>query len=345
VLASGAVGFSHYAMYLFPAMTAWQWKALAMGASLISMLLIYRRIDRVGRWGLLFGGIVLLAAAWIVGEGVLHARLGNVSLPSGAFRLSGGFWLGLGSATTYAMYDYMGYQNVCGIGGEVVRPEVTIPRSVIVSILTVGALYLAINATIIGVMPWREAMASQFVVSEFIARLHDARAASVMTVLILVTVMAGLFGGMLGASRIPYAAAADGRFFRIFARLHPTGHFPSFSVLFIGVSTALCSLLELDALITAFMVVYIVIGAIPTVLAVVALRRNRPELRRPFRMWLYPLPIVLACGGWFYIVATSGLRYVLTGLGLLALGVAAYLWRASRSAEWPFGREPARDRP
>jgi amino acid transporter len=335
-LASGAVGFSHYATFLYPAMTPWQSKGLAVGVCLLSMMLIYRRIDSVGRWGIAFGFIVLVVAAWIIGEGVLHARLDRIALPPDAWRLSHGFWLGLGSATLYAMYDYAGYNNVCNVAEEVVRPETTIPRSIVVAVLAVGALYLAMNVTIISVMPWREAMRSQYVVSDFIAQLHQGRAASVMTVLILVTILAGLFGGMLGASRIPYAAAADGRFFRIFARLHPTGRFPSFSVLFIGVASAICCLLELNALITALMVVYIIIGAIPMVAAATTLRRSRPDIQRPFQMWLYPLPSLVACAGWIYIVATSGLVYILAGLGLLAVGIGAYLWRSKRATEWPF---------
>jgi amino acid transporter len=179
-------------------------------------------------------------------------------------------------------------------------------------------------------------MSSQFVVSDFIALLHPGRAASVMTALILVTTLAGLFAGMLGASRIPYAAAADGRFFRAFARLHPTGRFPSFSVLFVGISSALCCLLELNALITALMVVYIIIGAVPMAGAVTALRARRPDIRQPFRMWLYPVPSLIALTGWTYIVATSGVIYVVAGLGLLAIGVATYLWGARRAEEWPF---------
>jgi amino acid transporter len=103
VFASGAVGFAHYAMFLYPVMTAWQVKTLAIGVCLLSMMIIYRRIDSVGRWGIAFGLVVLVVAAWIIGEGVLNARLERLSLPPDAWRLSRGFWFGLGSATLYAM--------------------------------------------------------------------------------------------------------------------------------------------------------------------------------------------------------------------------------------------------
>jgi amino acid transporter len=325
-------------MFLFPAMTPWQAKALAIVVCLASTALIYRRIDRVGRWGTAFGLVVLVVAAWIIGEGILHARVDRLAVPAGAWHLTRAFWIGLGGATLYAMYDFAGYNNVCNIGGEVVRPEATIPRSVVLAVIGVAALYMAMNFTIIGVLPWQEAMKSQYVVSDFIARLHTGPAAAVMTVLILVTALASLFGGMLGASRIPYAAAADGRFFSAFARVHPTGHFPSFSVLFIGIASAACCLLELDALIKGLMVVYVIIGAIPVLAAATRLRRTRPDIARPYRMWLYPIPGIIAGAGWIYIVATSGLAYILAGIGLLALGIAGYMWRAKRVAEWPFAQ-------
>jgi len=141
---------------------------------------------------------------------------------------------------------------------------------------------------------------------------------------------------MLTFSRVPYAAASDGRFFRIFARVHPTGHFPSFSVLYIGAASAICCLLTLDALINTVTVLYLMIAAVPMVPAVTALRRRRPDIARPFRMWLYPLPSVIAMSGWIFIIATSGWKYIGLGAGVIAAGIAAYLWRARAAREWPF---------
>jgi amino acid transporter len=335
-LASGAVGFSQYAMFLYPSMTAWQARALAMIVSLLSMMFAYRRIDSVGRWSLVFGLVVVGAAGWIIGEGMLNAHPDLVAIPSGAWDLSRRFWLGFGTATLYAMYTYAGYNTVCNVGDEVIRPEATIPRSIVASILIVGALYVAMNVSIISVMPWQEAMRSKYIASDLIARLHPGIAASVMTVLILIITMAGLFAGMLGASRIPYAAAVDGRFFKVFARLHPTRSFPSFAVLFIGLSSAICCLLEFDALVTAIVVISVMIGSFPVLAAVVIVHLRRPDIRLPFRMWLYPVPVLIALTGWTAVVAASGLAYFVIGLGLLGLGIGAYLWRAKQAAEWPF---------
>jgi amino acid transporter len=156
-----------------------------------------------------------------------------------------------------------------------------------------------------------------------------------MTVLILITSLASVFANMLGISRVPYAAAAQGRFFSVFARLHPDG-FPAWSIRFIGITSALLCLLGLDTLIRIVTVSWVVVGSLAVVGAPVALRAARPDIRRPFRMWLYPIPVLIALAGWMFIVLTSGIEYILISLLLLAGGVGAYLWRAKRMAEWPF---------
>jgi amino acid transporter len=335
LMASGAVGFAHYAAYLYPAMTVWQTKLLAVSVCLVSMLLIHRRIDGAGRWSIALGAVVLVAALWIVGEGVLHARVNLITFPPGAWHLSREFFVGLGGATLYAVYDYGGYNTVCSVGGEVVRPEVTIPRAIIVAIVVVAALYVSMNLTIIGVMPWQQAMQSTYVVSDFIEGLHGRAAASLMTLLILITSLASVFANMLGISRVPYAAAAQGRFFRVFARLHPDG-FPSWSVRFTGITSALLCLLGLDALIRIVTVSWVVVGSLAVAGAPMALRAARPDIRRPFRMVLYPIPVLIALAGWVFIVLTSGVEYIVISFLLLVAGVGAYLWRAKRLAEWPF---------
>jgi amino acid transporter len=335
MMASGAVGFAHYLQYLVPSLGPWQMKGVAALACLISAALVYRRIDRVGRWGTFFGALVLAAILWVILEGLLHGRLAAMRVPPDAWQITPSFWAGFGTATLYSVYDYLGYNNICSYAGEVQRPAVTIPRSILLSVVIVAALYLAMNVSIISAMPWQDAARSQYVVSEFIARLRPGAAATVMTWLILVTIFAAIFAAMCATARIPYAAAVDGHFFAAFGRLHPIGRFPSFSVAFIGAASALASLLELDALITALMAIYVVIGALPIIGAVTALRR-RTDVVRPFSMRGYPLPGLVAAAGWIAILVTSGLAYIAAGVGLLAVGVASYLWRARRTAEWPY---------
>jgi amino acid transporter len=336
VLASGATGLAHYASFFLTSMAAWESKGLAMAACVAATAFIYRRIDAIGRWSVALGVLTLGATAWIVAGGVTHGSFAVISFPPGAWQISRGFWLGLGGATLYAAYDYMGYNTICGVGGEVVRPETTIPRSILTSVVIVCAVYVAMNVSIISVVPWRDAVQSPFIASDFIARIHGPRSALAMTILVLIIALASLYANMLTFSRVPFAAASDGRFFRVFARVHPTGHFPSFAVVYMGAASALCCLFDLDALINTVMVLYLLIAAVPTVTAVMALRRVRPAMPRPFRMWLYPVPSLIALAGWIFIIATSGWVYIASGFGVVAIGIAAYLVRAHNVKDWPF---------
>src|SRR5262249_20258188 len=223
VMASGATGFAHYAGFFLPSITVWQSKALAMTGCALATALIYRRIDRIGRWSGGLGLLTLAAGAWIVAGGVMHGSMQAISVPADAWTLSRAFWLGLGGATLYAAYDYMGYNTICGVGGEVVRPGRTIPRSILIAIALVCALYFTMNLSIISVVPWRDAVQSTFIASDFIARVHGPRFASAMTILILIIALSSLYANLLTFSRVPFAAASYARFFRVSTRVRPPG--------------------------------------------------------------------------------------------------------------------------
>jgi amino acid transporter len=338
-IGSGAVGFAQYAKFLVKDMSPAVEKLLAIGICLLITALLYRDIRAVARLSVLMWVVVLATVGWITIAGLLNFNPRTVlDFPPRAFTASPAFFFGLGGATLIAMYDYGGYNNVCFFAGEVRSPEKVIPRSILLSVVAVAALYLTMNVTIIGVVPWREAVRSTSIVSDFIQRLYGPTAAVVATVLVLWTTLASVFAVLLGYSRVPYAAAVDGRFFRAFARLHPEKNFPSFSVLFIGISAAVSCLLNLDVLINALIVIQVLIQFMAQVFAVTLIRRNRPDIVRPFRMPLYPVTSAVAFLGWLYILIASGTAYIVTGFALLAVGVAAYLWRARRAGEWPFDR-------
>jgi amino acid transporter len=83
-------------------------------------------------------------------------------------------------------------------------------------------------------------------------------------------------------------------------------------------------------------VIQVLIQFIAQVVAVTLIRRNRPDIARPFQMPWYPLTSAVALLGWLYILIASGRFYILAGIGLLAFGVLAYFWRARLVQEWPF---------
>lgn len=338
-IGAGAVGFAQYTQFLWPGMTMWEGKAVGAAVCLLITYLLYRDIRSVGRLSIVLWVVVMFTALAVTTAGLLHFKMARVlDFPPHAFTLSKDFFVGLGGATLLAMYDYGGYNNVCFFAGEVRQPEKVIPRSILISIALVGVLYLTMNTTIIGVVPWREAMHSTFIVSDVMMRIYGSRIAQIMTGLILFTTFASLFAVLLGYSRVPYAAAIEGRFFKVFGKLHSTKNFPSFSVAFIGIASAFASMLNLADLITALIVIQVLVQFMAQVVAVTLIRRYRPDIQRPFKMWLYPVTSIIAFGGWAFILAASGLKFILWGVALIAFGVVSYMWKARVEGQWPFNR-------
>lgn len=325
-IASGLIGFSQYVGYFWPAMTPWQSRAVVAAAGAAVTLLLYRKTGDVGRLTVILWAGMLVTVTWMIASGIARfdAKLA-FDFPPGAFEFSRGFALGLGGAMLIAMYDFLGYYDIAYVGGEVRQPERNIPRAILLSVVIVSLIYAVMNLSIMGVVPWREAMQSKFIAALFIERIYGSWAGSLITLLILWTAMASVFALMLGYSRIPYAAARDGYFFRPFAKLHPTGNFPHVSVLTIGGLSILAGMMTLDWVISALLTARILVQFIGQIAVLVWIRRNRPDLKRPFAMPLYPLPAFIALIGWLYVFGTAGATYILYGLGTLALGLVLFV--------------------
>jgi amino acid transporter len=245
----------------------------------------------------------------------------------------------MGAAGLLAMYNYGGYSNVCNIGEELRAPERTLPRAIVLSIVIVVVLYVVMSTVILGMIPWREAQQTRTIASLFIERTfsdpaHGRIAAMVMTSLILFVTASSLYAVILGYSRIPFAAARDGQFFRAFGRLHPTKHFPHVSLLTIGAVTLPFCFFTLGQLVSWLLQVQILLQFIWQCAAVILLRRYRPDIAKPFRMWLYPVPALVSLTLWIYVFLSAPLAGIAFSFAFLALAIAAYLVfdRASAAA-------------
>ena len=342
-IASGYIGFASYAGYIWTGLTARGALAIAAAVGLLNIALLYRRTGSIAKITLSLWVGTLATVAAVVVTGALHFDPGRAfDFPPRAFGFSLGFLVGLGAASRIGVYDYLGYYNVCYIGDEVREPGRVIPRSILISTIAVAVIYLAINLSVIGVVPWHEFVPAQeraaagFVVSIFMERIYGHTVAAWFTLLILWTAFSSVFALLLGYSRIPYAAAKDGYFFRVFARLHPTGHFPHVSLVVLGVIAIACSAFSLGAVIDALLVTRIVVQFVGQIGAVALLRRRRPELPRPYRIWLYPLPLVIALVGWVFVFATTQPPILLFGLGVLAVGVVGFMVWSWHGRTWPF---------
>ena len=351
-IATGTIGFAQYLTYLVPMRPIYV-QCLAGGVGVLGVVLLYRKIESVGKLMVaLWLGVIVTMAAVLV-PGLWHFNAGAAfAFPSGAFTFSQGFVLGLGSAMLLVMYNFFGYYSVCYIGEEVREPARTIPRSILLAVLVVAVMYLVMQGTIISVVPWQEAQESEFVGSLFIQTLYGRTAAVAVTVLICWTAFASVFALMLSYSRIPYAAARDGFFFSAFSRLHPRGDFPHVSLLVLGAVTVVASFFPLDAVISALFTTRILVQFIAQIGAVAMLRRRSAEVAEDasaaplegglqptpapstFRMAWYPLPAVIALVGWVFGFACAGGWYILGGVATLAAGIIAYtLWRLYERAD------------
>jgi fructoselysine transporter len=347
-IASGALGFADYSTYLtgksaqvaaaLAALGSHGRNVVAAMVVLLVVALLYRRITEVGRISVVFSAIVIATILWIIFGGATHFVPGRV------FDFSGGPWnsswllfAALGHGTVQTVYSYLGYYNVCNLGGEMKTPEKNIPRAIFISILGITALYLAMQTSILSVIPWREAAESKFIASTFIERLYGRPWANLATALILATAMGSVFAAMLGYSRVPYAAAADGNFLPIFARLHPTKHFPYISLLALAAAALVfCLALSLGQAIRSILAMRCIIQFIAQGVGLILLRRRWGKTRLPFRMWLYPLPVLVAVAGWAGLFVATGEKPMLASLAAAAAGILAYLWRARWLRQWPF---------
>jgi amino acid transporter len=325
-IASGYIGFAQYVGYFWHGMSVNETRLVSAAVGVLVVFLLYRGITAVGKLTVVLWIGMLVTVLFVIVSGFAHFNPKLAfDFPRNAFTFSRGFFAGFGSAMLIAMYDLLGYYDICYVGGEVRNPERVIPRSIIYSVIAIAIMYLLATLSIMSVVPWREAMQSKFIASEFIEKIYGAKAGGVVTALVLWTAFASVFALLLGYSRIPYAAAVDGNFFKVFGRLHPTGRFPHVSLLVIGALSIVASLWTLDQVITALLTSRILVQFIGQIIALDYMRRERPDIARPFRMWLYPVPSVIAMLGWIYIFATSGWMYI--GFGLLTLAVGVLVFR------------------
>jgi len=338
LIASGAVGFSQYFHYLWPVLNDAGLCALAMAVCLINVVLLYRKITTIGAisiglWILVIGTIV-----WIIVGGAEHIPSALRGQISGGYPvMDGAFWKGVGVATLIAVYDYAGYYNVCLIGGELKRPERTIPYSIIISILLVAILYIAMNLAILGVLPVQQSMHSSAIVADYMQAAYSVQSARVADVLILVASFASVFAILLGFSRIPFAAAKQGEFFSVFAKVHPTKGFPHISLIILGVLSACACMLSLSTLISLVIVIQTMVQFLAQCVAVVLLRRRQTEENNlTFRMPPYPLQKKIAFMGWLLILISSGIRNILFAFAITLAGVAAFLYKSRQEQRWPF---------
>jgi amino acid transporter len=353
-IASGCIGFSQYVSYFLPhaSRNLFSFTFLhvpfilslqsfvAMAVCLLALIVLYRKIHSIDRIVKALGVVVVMALLWIIYAGFTHFNGRQAfDFPAGAFHLSPAFFAGLGAGMLISAYDYWGYYNICFLGGEVRDPQRSIPRAVLGSIAIVGTLYLLMNISVLGVIPWRELSSATavdtrtYVMEVLMQRIYGHPAGVAIVVLIALAAAASVLALLLGYSRIPYAAAKDGNFPAMFGRIHPRYHIPHISLLTLAGMTLFCCLFRLQEVISTLVVIRILFQFLIQGVGVLLPAHRRARRTGTFRMILYPLPVLLALGGFLFILFSRAnfLKEMRTSGIILIAGAAVYGLRLYRN--------------
>lgn len=325
VVASGAIGFSQYLSFLLP-LDDLQKKMVSGGLVILLVILLYRNIKSIGKISVVLWAITGGTILWLILSGIGHfnaSQAFDLHLPKDG--LNALFLVALGQSSLKAVYSYLGYYNVCHLGAEIKEPSKNIPRSIFISITGIAILYLGMQITLLGVLPWQQIASSDFVISTYFNHIYNHSVAQIATVLVLCIALASLFSVILGYSRIPYAAALNGDFFPVFAKVHPRHNFPHISLLTLGAIAFIFSLLfRMAEVITAIITMRILVQFVAQAIGIILLHYKRKNEVFPFRMPLFPIPAIISITIWLFILLSSEVQFIAFALGIILIGIILY---------------------
>ena len=346
IMSTGIIGLVQYLGYLIPGVTDASGntalgKVIGVGITLVIMAALFRKIGQIGKLTTVLFVVMLVAVLSTIIAAFSHFSAEQAfAFTPGAFGSHGTFWAGLGAGLIIAVYDYLGYNTTAYLGGEMRDPGRTIPRSIVFAILGIMSLYFLLQIGVLGSIPLDELKTATSVASSVLEQAWGSTAAQIITGLIVVAAIGSVFAGLLGGSRVPYEAARDKVFLPMFGHLHPKLHLPTAGVLAMGVITIIGSLFTLTTIINAAVATLLLIQSLAQVAAIIVLRRRQPNLVRPYRQWLYPVPTIIAGVGWVYIYLSATWLSIGLSLGWIAIGCIAFLAYAKTERTWPFGPLP-----
>ncbi len=337
VIASAAIGFAQYLTYIVPLNTI-ESKMVSGAVVLLIVFLLYRKIETIGKISVMLWIGVFVIMGWIIIGAFMHGNfLAPIKHINDGLHFNWTFVSALGFASVKSVYSYLGYYNVCHLGGEIINPEKNIPRSMFISIAAICFLYLMMNISVASVLPLHTIEKSNFVVSEYIHVIAGPTAAIIATGIILWVAFASVFSATLGYSRIPYAAAKDGAFFSVFAKLHPTKNFPYISLLILGAVAFVFSLLfRLSEVITAILAMRILVQFVGQSIGLLLLHKRKGKSFFKWRMPLFPIPVILAICLWLYIFYSTDVKMMLIAGIIILAGIITYVIKSKYRNQPPF---------
>jgi APA family basic amino acid/polyamine antiporter len=320
-----SVSFAIYLSY-FVRLGSWQAKVVALGVMAILTLVTYRGVRpsatvqnfcTVVKIG---GLLVLIGSAWFVPRVTPDAAF-QCDVSASAF----------GIAMIACLQAYDGWSAVSFVAGEVKHPERTLLRALFIGMLIAIAIYILINMSYLRVLTIPEIAHADRVGTLTAERTLGPSGATLVSLMILLSILGALNGRVFTQPRVYFAQACDGLFFRRFASIHPRYGTPSFSIVMQGVWSGVLILSGSFEVLIDYRIFGIWMLNVATVAGVIVLRRRRPDLARPYRMWGYPFTTLafIAVGGAF-MMNTLVQRPGPSVMGLVIMGAGIpvyYLWR------------------
>jgi APA family basic amino acid/polyamine antiporter len=354
--AAVAVGFADYLSHFFPSLGvdrlllvlplgAVVWRVSAGQLVAVGSLVFLGAVNYVGvRSG--SGANAVLTTAKIVGLAllpILAIAAGTVHpvwtpvVPAGVASPAVAF----GVAMIAVLWANDGYYFLTYAAGEVRDPTRNVPRALILGLLGVIAIYLVVNLAYFVALPMAELAGTSRIAERAATAMIGPPGATIVALTVVVSTFGCNAAAILASSRLLYAMAADGVFFRSAGAIHPRFHSPHVAIVLVTVWSSLLALSGTYEQLFTYVVFTSVLFSLFGGLALFRLRRTRPGALRPYRVWGYPLvPALFMLGSVFVIYNTLKQRPFesFAGLGLLVLGLPVYAyWKGSKGPE---GRHP-----
>ncbi|MBV9307746.1 MAG: amino acid permease [Acidobacteriaceae bacterium] len=241
---------------------------------------------------------------------------------------------GFFAAMVSALWAYDGWNNVSMVSSEIRDPQRNLPRSLIFGTAAVILTYLLINVSYFYVLNAKQVGDSRRVAADVMIHLYGGPAGSAVTIAVLISILAALNGSILSGSRVPYAMARDGLFFRSIATVSARYRTPGNSILSLSLWSCVVVLSGWFDDLYNFVIFGSWILYLLSTLSVFVLRKKQPNLLRPYRVVGYPfIPALFVLVAGLLLVSTlqTRPRESLMGLVLMALSVPFYFyWRKQR---------------
>ena len=319
-----SVSFAIYLSYFVP-LGLWQSKLVALAAMAMLTVVNYRgvrpgaRVQNFCTVAKVTGLAVLIASAFFLPRVSPGVAVGAV--PVSAF----------GVAMIACLQAYDGWSAVSFVAGEMKNPERTLQLALSIGMVIAIAIYVLINVAYLKVLTIPEIAGADRVGALAAERLLGRPGAALVSITVLLSTLGALNGRLLTQPRVYFAQACDGLFFRRFASIHPRYGTPSFSILMQSAWSAVLILSGSYEVLIDYRIFGIWMLNVATVAGVIVLRRSRPDLARPYRMWGYPyttLAFILIGGAFMLNTLVQRPGPSLIGLVIMAAGIPVYfLWR------------------